>query len=472
MNLQDLTLKKFAEGFHKKEFSAREVAEEYFRAIKSRDKDIHAYLHLMEEDALKAADDADRSLAAGEELSPITGVPLAIKDNILIEGHQATAASRVLEKYKASYDAHVIRKLKGQQAVFLGKTNLDEFGMGTSTENSGFGPTHNPRDLSRVPGGSSGGSAAAVAGGLALAALGTDTGGSCRQPAALCGTVGFKPTYGAVSRSGIIALASSLEQVGILSKTAEDTALLFQAIAGQDPMDATTAPAQYGPELAEPDLGAIKNLTIGLPKEYFIDGIAPDVRAGMDKAIQQFKDLGLRFKEVSLPHTSHALSTYYIIMPAEASSNLARFDGVRYAGMPDLPDNYFAPRGAGFGAETKRRIILGTFVLSAGYYDAYYKKAQAVRALVKEDFVRVFKEVDVIFAPTAPSSAFKIGEKSDDPLKLYLEDVFTIPVNLAGIPSVSMPVREMRGMPVGFQLMGRHFREADILGLGQLYERG
>ncbi len=470
MNLSDLTLRSFHDGLRGKKFSALEAVQEHFKAIRAKDPGIHAYLTLLEEDATGIAGQVDESLAKGDQLAPLAGAPLAIKDNFLIKGHQATAGSKILEGYTASYDAHVIEKLKSERAVFLGKTNLDEFAMGTSTENSAFGPTKNPHDLERVPGGSSGGSAAAVAGNLALAALGTDTGGSGRQPAALCGVVGFKPTYGAVSRSGIIALGSSLDQVGILAKTTEDVAMLFRAIAGHDPMDATSVAVRYDKDLIEPDIKSMRGLTIGVPKEYFIDGIAPDVREGMDTAMRQLKDLGFKFKEISLPHTKYAISVYYVILPAEASATLARFDGIRYAGRPELPNNFTAPRGAGFGPEPTRRIILGTFVLSAGYYDAYYKKAQEVRTLVKDDFVQAFKEVDVIFAPTAPSSAFKIGEKSDDPLKLYLEDAFTIPVNLAGIPAVSIPVRGRTGLPVGFQLIGRHFREADILGIGRIYE--
>ncbi len=471
MDLKELTLKKFAAGFRRKEFSAREVAEEYFRRIREKDGEVHAYLHLMEKDALAAADAADAALAKGEKLPPLAGAPIALKDNMLVEGHLATAGSKILENYESAYDAFVVRELKGEGAVLLGKTNLDEFAMGSSTENSAFGPTRNPHDTSRVPGGSSGGSAAAVAADMALAALGSDTGGSIRQPAAFCGVVGLKPTYGAVSRSGLIALASSLDQIGPFAKTAEDAAILFSAIAGQDPLDATSEKIKYGPELTAPDFKKLSGLTIGLPKEYFTEGMSPEVQKGVESAIQNFRELGLKFVEVSLPHTPYALSTYYIILPAEASSNLARFDGIRYAGRPDLPQNYFAPRGAGFGAEPKRRIILGTFVLSAGYYDAYYKKAQAVRALVRRDFMDAFRKADVLLTPVTPTAAFKIGEKTADPLSMYLSDMFTIPVNLANLPGVSIPVRGIKGLPVGFQLVGAPFREADILGLGQLYEK-
>ncbi len=471
MNLNDLTIEKLHKGLQSKNFSAKEVTEAYFAEIKKKDKDIHAYLALMEDDAASRAEAVDKKIAEGVAISPLAGAPLAIKDNILIKGFQATAGSKILEGYRASYDAFVIENLKKSDAIFLGKTNLDEFAMGTSTENSAFGPTKNPRDLERVPGGSSGGSAAAVAADMALGALGTDTGGSIRQPAAFCGVVGLKTTYGAVSRSGAVALASSLDQIGPFAKTVKDTALIFRTIAGEDPLDATSVNAQYEDDLLNPDFSKLKGLTIGVPKEYFIDGMAHEVRAGVETAIERYKELGVRFKEISLPHSQYAVSTYYIILPAEASANLARFDGLRYTGRPDLPNNFFAPRGAGFGPEPKRRIILGTFVLSAGYYDAYYKKAQTVRALITRDFNEAFKDVDVILTPVTPSLPFKLGEKSNDPLQLYLEDVFTIPVNLAGLPALSLPVTDAAGsLPVGFQLIGKHFREADILGLGQLYE--
>jgi aspartyl-tRNA(Asn)/glutamyl-tRNA(Gln) amidotransferase subunit A len=475
MNISDLTIEKLGEGLRSKNFSAKEITGAYFEEIIKKDSDIHAYLATMEDDAFARAEAVDKKIAEGVRISPLAGAPLAIKDNILVKGFQATAGSKILEGYRASYDAHVIHELKKADAVFLGKTNLDEFAMGTSTENSAFGPTKNPHDLERVPGGSSGGSAAAVASGMALGALGSDTGGSIRQPAAFCGIVGLKTTYGAVSRSGAVALASSLDQIGPLAKTVKDAALIFQTISGQDPLDATSVNAQYGDELVTPDFDKLKGLTVGVPKEYFIPGMAEEVEAGVRAAREKFESLGVKFKDISLPHSKYAVSTYYIILPAEASANLARFDGIRYAGRPELPNDFFAPRGRGFGAEPKRRIILGTFVLSAGHYDAYYKKAQTVRALLKRDFDEAFQNVDVILTPVTPSLPFKIGEKSSDPLQLYLEDVFTIPANLAGVPALSLPVfsHKERGasLPVGFQLIGRHFREADILGLGQLYER-
>ncbi|MEK7193248.1 MAG: Asp-tRNA(Asn)/Glu-tRNA(Gln) amidotransferase subunit GatA [Patescibacteria group bacterium] len=481
------TIKSFSEGLRAKKFSARETTQELFAHIKETDKKIGAYLSLDEEGALKDAEHVDRALAEGQELDPLAGVPLAIKDNILVKGLPATAGSRILKNYIANYDAGVIKKLKSKHAIFLGKTNLDEFAMGSSTENSAFQITRNPHDLKRVPGGSSGGSAAAVAAHLALAALGSDTGGSIRQPASLCGVVGLKPTYGVVSRSGLIALASSLDQIGPITKTVEDAALLFQGIAGHDKMDATSSKTTYQwKEFSNPQLEKIKQMKVGLPKEYFATNLTKEMDQALDETIHRFEHLGIQFKTISLPHTKYALSCYYIILPAEASSNLARFDGVRYARIdaqnPDhqhsnLKEIYLKQRGLGFGSEVKRRIILGTFVLSSGYYDAYYKKAQQVRSLIARDFDRAFKEVDVIFAPTTPTSAFAIGEKTADPLSMYLSDIFTIPVNLAGLPAISIPIQqkisenEAVPLPIGFQLIGKHFREADILGLGQLYEK-
>jgi aspartyl-tRNA(Asn)/glutamyl-tRNA(Gln) amidotransferase subunit A len=480
--LRDLTIKKFHDGLLNKKFSALEIVQAEFKHIREHDKEIGAYLSTAEDSALAQAEKVDLAIANDEEIGALAGVPLAIKDIILIKGQPATAASKILEHYVASYDATVIEKLKAENAVFLGKTNLDEFAMGASNENSAFKLVHNPHDLTRVPGGSSGGSAAAVSANLALAALGSDTGGSIRQPAAFCGVVGLKTTYGSVSRSGLMAMTSSLDQIGPFTKTVEDAAILFKAIAGKDPMDATSSDADYSDLLDQP-LEKIKGLTIGLPDEYFIDGLGDDVTRGVQFAIEKMKKLGLKFKKISLPHTRYALSTYYIIVPAEVSSNLARFDGIRYARIPEvakesktLTDLYFKQRGAGFGTEAKRRIILGTFVLSSGYYDAYYDKAQRVRRLIKNDFDNAFREVDVIMAPVTPTSAFKIGEKTDDPLSMYLSDIFTIPANLAGIPAISIPTKPSSGLapkelPVGFQLIGKKWREADILGIGQYYEK-
>jgi aspartyl-tRNA(Asn)/glutamyl-tRNA(Gln) amidotransferase subunit A len=478
--LHELTIKKVHDGLVEKKFSALELTQALFARIKSEDKKIHAYLSLAEASAAREAEAVDLAIAKGNEISPLAGVPLAVKDAILIKDQPATAASKILERYTAAYDATVIKKLKAAQAVFLGKTNLDEFAMGSSTENSAFGPTHNPHDLDRVPGGSSGGSAAAVAAHMAIAALGSDTGGSIRQPAAFCGVVGLKTTYGAVSRSGLIAMSSSLDQIGPFAKTVEDAAIILEAIAGRDPQDATSQEVFYK-DLTTPVLEKIRELKIGLPEEYFVGGASPEVVTAVESAIERLKGLGLKFKKISLPHTKYALSTYYIVMPAEVSSNLARFDGIRYSRIPHetagtLSDLYFKQKGAGFGPETKRRVILGTFVLSSGYYDAYYEKAQKVRALIRNDFDEAFKEVDVIIAPTTPTTAFKIGEKTNDPLSMYLSDVFTIPANLAGVPAISIPVKaanelKPKELPVGFQLIGKKWHEADLLGIGQFYEK-
>ena len=388
----------------------------------------------------------------------------------------------------------MVKKTKDAQAVILGKTNMDEFAMGSSTENSAFKITKNPHDLTRVPGGSSGGSAAAVAGHMAVAALGSDTGGSVREPARFCGVVGVKPTYGSVSRYGLIAMASSLDQIGPITKTVEDATLFFKEIAGIDKYDSTSVETKYSDALLNPSLEKVKELTIGLPEEYFSEGITPEVVGAVEEAIISLKSLGIKFKTIKLPHTKYALSCYYIIMPAEVSSNLARFDGIRYgekrsATSGKLQDIYLKTRGRGFGEEARRRIILGTYVLSSGYYDAYYAKAQKVRRLISQDFDEAFKEVDVILGPVAPTTAFKIGEKTNDPLQMYLSDIFTIPVNLAGLPAISIPVRQATSdkrqetnssmshsilsssLPIGFQLIGKHFREEDILGIGQFYEK-
>jgi aspartyl-tRNA(Asn)/glutamyl-tRNA(Gln) amidotransferase subunit A len=478
--LHDLTIKKFHDGLLNKEFSALEITQAHFRRIKEHDGEIGAYLSLAEESAAREASAVDVAMAEGEDVGALAGVPLGIKDNILIEGLPATAASKILENYVASYDAGVIQKLKSERAVFLGKTNLDEFAMGASTENSAFKITHNPHDHSRVPGGTSGGSAAAVAAHFAVAALGSDTGGSIRQPASFCGVVGLSPTYGAVSRSGVIAMTSSLDQVGPMTKTVEDAAILFKAIAGNDPLDATSADHDFGDDLLNPKLEKIKQLVVGLPEEYFIDGTDVAVTKEIERVIEKLKSMGMKFKKVSLPHTKYAVSAYYIFVPAEVSSNLARFDGIRYGKTlregNSLKDIYLKTRGEGFGAEAKRRIMLGTFVLSSGYYDAYYEKAQRVRTLVKRDFDEAFKEVDVMLTPVAPTPAFKIGEKIDDPLAMYLCDMFTLPLKLGGFPAVSIPTKPSSALaagelPIGFQLIGKKWHEADILGIGQYYEK-
>lgn len=490
MDLKDLTIKKFSEGLRRKEFSAEEVTCEYLGAIDSQNKNLNAYLEVFHNPALESAKRVDAMVASGGELKSLAGVPVALKDNILVEDTRTTAGSRILKNYTAAYDARVTELLKNQNAVFLGKTNLDEFAMGSSTENSAFGPTKNPHDLTRVPGGSSGGSAAVVAGGLALAALGSDTGGSIRQPAAFCGVVGLKPTYGAVSRHGLIAMASSLDQIGPIAKTVEDAAIIFDAIRGADPYDSTSADAERVYAL-DFDENAVRRLKIGIPKEYFEGGLDGRVEKEVGGVIEKFKKLGFNISQISLPHTKHALSVYYIIMPAEVSTNLARFDGIRYsrdaklqmhandAKKSELLNIYFKTRGSKFGEEAKRRILLGTFVLSAGYYDAYYAKAQKVRSLIAQDFDEAFNPptggVDVILSPTTPTLAFKLNEKTEDPLKMYLSDIFTIPANLAGLPAISIPVKRYGvgsgDLPVGFQLIGKRFHERDILGVGRLYER-
>lgn len=458
-----------------------EMTQSFFDWIEKRDSEIGAYLSLCKDLAVRQAEAVDIKIAKDEALNFLAGVPLAIKDNMLIVGLPATAGSKILADYKASYDATVIKKLKAAGSVFLGKTNLDEFAMGSSTENSAFKLTKNPHDLGRVPGGSSGGSAAAVASHMTIAALGSDTGGSIRQPAAFCGVVGLKPTYGAVSRYGLIAMASSLDQIGPFTKTVEDAAILFKEIAGQDMMDSTSSPQanDYGEELLNPKLENIKRLKVGIPEEYFVEGLDKKVAESVEAAIKDIKSLGLEIKKISLPHTKYALSCYYIIMPAEVSSNLERLEGIRYGTRHkagNLIELYEKDREIGFGPEAKRRILLGTFVLSSGYYDAYYAKAQKVRRLIGQDFEEAFKEVDVILTPVTPTPAFKIGEKVDDPLSMYLSDIFTIPVNLAGLPAISIPASSVQRqasseLPVGFQLIGKHWREADILGIGQYYEK-
>ncbi|MBI4991771.1 MAG: Asp-tRNA(Asn)/Glu-tRNA(Gln) amidotransferase subunit GatA [Candidatus Harrisonbacteria bacterium] len=484
MHLHDLTIKNFHQGLLKKEFSALEITQAFFDWIEKRDWETGAYLSLSKDLAVRQAEAVDIKIAKNEPVGVIAGIPLAFKDNILIEGRPATAGSKILKDYTASYDATVIKKLKKAGTVFLGKTNCDEFAMGSSTENSAYKLTRNPHDLSRVPGGSSGGSAAAVAAHMAIAALGSDTGGSIRQPAAFCGVVGLKPTYGAVSRFGLIAMASSLDQIGPFTKTVEDAAILFKEIAGYDSMDSASSPLSnnYGDELVNPRLEDIRKLKIGVPEEYWVAGLDKEVAENVERATKDLQSLKAEVKKISLPHTKYALSCYYIIMPAEVSSNLERFDGIRYGtrqGAENLLELYKRNREAGFGAEPKRRILLGTFVLSSGYYDAYYAKAQRVRRLIRQDFDEAFKEVDVILTPVTPTPPFKFGEKVADPLAMYLSDIFTVPVNLAGLPAISIPVRQgsnvsgqiSSNLPIGFQLIGKHLREADILGLGQYYEK-
>jgi len=466
MNLNQLTIIQAHQGLIKKEFTSQELTEAVFDAIKKKDKDIHAYLTITQDSALKQAKKADLKIKSGEEIGILEGIPVAIKDNILVKGVKCTAASKILANYIASYDATVVKKLKAAGAIIIGKTNLDEFAMGSSTENSAFGPTKNPNDLKRVPGGSSGGSAAAVKADECIYALGSDTGGSIRQPASFCGVVGLKPTYGAVSRYGLMAMASSLDQIGPITKTVEDCQIVFEAIKGQDGFDSTSLDV---PSIARND--KIKSLRIGLPKEYFIKGLDPEVEKIIRKAISFYQKQGAEITEVSLPHAEYALACYYIIMPSEVSANLARYDGIKYGLCEhgeNLLDVYLKSRQRGFGDEARRRIMLGTYTLSAGYYDAYYLKAQKVRSLIKQDFDRAFEKVDVIMAPVAPTPAFKLGEKTADPLQMYLSDIYTISINLAGLPAVSIPCGKMGDLPVGLQIIGDYFDDEKILAIAGL----
>ena len=449
------------------------VAEDYLARIGALDGKVGAYLTVVRDQALAAARESDLRWRAGTPRGPLDGAPVALKDVLCTAGVRTTCGSKMLERFVPPYDATTVERLRAAGVVILGKTNMDEFAMGSSTEHSAFHPTRNPWDLARVPGGSSGGSAAAVAGGLAAGAYGSDTGGSIRQPAAFCGVVGLKPTYGRVSRYGLIALASSLDQIGPFAQDVTDTALLLGAVAGYDRRDSTSIQAPVPDYAAELSKG-VAGLTLGLPDEYFIDGMDPDVERAVRQAIEVLKGLGARIERVSLPTTKHSLAAYYVILPAEASSNLARYDGVKFGlRVPgrDLVDMESRTRAAGFGAEVKRRIMLGTYALSAGYYDAYYGKAQSVRTLVRREFAAAFARVDLIVAPTTPNVAFKHGEK-EDPLSMYLNDVFTIPGNLSGIPGVSVPCGfSATGLPIGLQLLGRPLDEARVLRAAYAYEQ-
>ncbi|MBI2042315.1 MAG: Asp-tRNA(Asn)/Glu-tRNA(Gln) amidotransferase subunit GatA [Candidatus Nealsonbacteria bacterium] len=476
MDIHGLTIEKCRQGLMNKEFSALEVAKIFLERIAKDDEQIFSYLTLTPELALGQAKAVDRLIAQGRQIPRLAGVPCAIKDNILLKDARCTAGSKILENYSASYDATVVEKLKKEGAVILGKTNLDEFAMGSSTENSSFGVTRNPRDLERVAGGSSGGSAAAVAGGMAIYSLGSDTGGSIRLPAAFCGVAGLKPTYGAVSRYGLIAFASSLDQIGPMAKTVDDVQTVFEIIAGQDRMDSTSVET---PKIENSRLAGgqaklkIENLRIGVPSEYFVKGGDPEVAKQVKIALEKYEKLGAKIVEVSLPNTEYALAAYYIISPAEASANLARFDGVKYGysqKAENLADAYLNTRGRGFGKEVQRRIMLGTYVLSAGYYDAYYIRAQKVRTLIRNDFNNAFKTADVLMSPVSPSLPFKIGEKIKDPLSMYLVDLYTVSVNLAGFPALSLPIGEAKGLPVGLQIIGKEFEENKIFKIAKLYE--
>ncbi len=474
-DIHRLSAAEIARGVKDGKHSATEVAEAFLLRIRRFDAKLRCFLAVLEDAARAQARAVDAKRGRGETLGPLAGVPVALKDNLQLLGAPTTCASRILEGYTAPYDATVTVRLKAADAVILGKTNLDEFAMGSSTENSAYFKTANPWDLSKVPGGSSGGSTAAVAGGLCAAALGSDTGGSIRQPASFCGVVGLKPTYGRVSRYGLVAFASSLDQIGPLTRTVEDSALMMAAIAGPDPRDSTCADRPV-PDFSRVLAEGIRGLRVGLPREYFIAGTDPEVDRAVRSGVDLLKRMGAEIREVSLPHSKYAVSAYYVIAPSEASSNLARFDGIRYGARSqdgaDLLDAYEATRGVGFGAEVKRRIMLGTYALSAGYYDAYYAKAQRVRTLVRGDFAEAFREVDLIATPTAPTAAFGIGEKSSDPLAMYLSDVFTIPSNLAGIPGISVPcAMSARGLPIGLQFMAPAFREELLIRAAAVLER-
>jgi len=475
MELYSLTIHELHDKLMKGETTSEEITESVLGRIKAVDDKVKAYITVSDEIARVQDRDADKRIKAGETTSPLLGIPIAVKDNMCTDGIRTTCASKMLSNFVPPYDATVVQKLNRAGYVLCGKPNMDEFAMGSSTENSRFFITKNPWDLERIPGGSSGGCAAAVAAGECIGSLGSDTGGSIRQPASCCGVVGLKPTYGRVSRYGLVAFASSLDQIGPITKDVTDVALLLNVISGHDARDSTSAniPA---PDFTRALRKDVEGMKIGLPKEYFIEGMDPEVEKSIRDAVKTLEGLGAKVVEVSLPHTDYAVATYYILATSEASSNLARYDGVKYgfrAEAPkDLMDMYMKTRDQGFGAEVKRRIMLGTYALSAGYYDAYYKKGQQVRTLIKRDFDEAFKTVDVIATPTAPTAAFKIGEKSSDPLQMYLSDIFTISVNLAGIPGISIPCGFTSGkMPIGLQLLGKHFNEESIIRAAFAYEQ-
>jgi aspartyl-tRNA(Asn)/glutamyl-tRNA(Gln) amidotransferase subunit A len=470
MDLANLTIKKAHEHLTKGDFSSKELTEAYLQNIEKRNKELHVYLEVFD-NYLEMAKEADQRFNK-KEADLLTGIPLALKDNILIEGKPVSAGSKILDGYKATYDAGVVRKLKKVGAVFLGRTNMDEFAMGSSTENSAYGATKNPHDLERVPGGSSGGSAAAVAANLALGALGSDTGGSIRQPASFCGIVGFKPTYGRISRSGLIALASSLDQIGPLTKTVEDAEIFYNAIKGKDPQDSTSL------DVSEEKVKNKSKMKIGVPYHFMSEGIDQSVLANFKATVKKLEKLGHEVKEITLPNVKYSLAVYYIIMPAEASSNLARFDGVKYGFHKDggnLLEDYYLSRGEGFGREPRRRIMLGTYVLSSGYYDAYYGKAKEVKNLISEDFNQAFLEVDLILTPTTASPAFKIGEKTANPVAMYLSDNFTVPANLTGLPSISIPSGfakvDGKNLPLGIQFTAPFLKDDSLFEIGKQFQQ-
>ena len=472
--MQTVTLAQARADLKNKKYSAVELVESIFKRIDQVEERVQAFVHQTREIALQQAKEADRKLAAGED-APLLGLPIALKDLICMEGTRTTCASKILDQFVSPYDATVAKRLKSAGAVIVGKTNMDEFAMGSSNENSWHHQTHNPWALDRVPGGSSGGSAAAVSAGECLAALGSDTGGSIRQPASFCGITGLKPTYGRVSRFGLVAFASSFDQIGPMTRTVEDAAILLNVIGGHDPFDTTCAKMTL-PDFTQGLNRNLKGLRVGIPKEYFSSGVDAEVQKKVEESVQALVELGMEKVEVSLPHTDYAVATYYILACAEASTNLSRYDGVKYGYRSEksssLMDMYTNTREEGFGEEVKRRIILGTFVLSSGYYDAYYLKGQKVRTLIKQDFEVAFKQCDVIAGPIAPGPAFKAGENRDDPLKMYLSDIFTISANLAGIPGMSVPCGfTSTGLPIGLQLMTKQFDEETLLATGHQFQQ-
>jgi aspartyl-tRNA(Asn)/glutamyl-tRNA(Gln) amidotransferase subunit A len=465
MDFSKLSIKEINAGYKENSFSAKDVALFFLEEAEKKNPEIFCYLEFNKERILSQAQEKKDSI--------LSGIPFAIKDNIMVQGVKCTAGSKMLENYVAPYNATVVEKLREAGAVVFGKTNMDEFAMGSSTEQSSFGVTRNPLDKLRVPGGSSGGSAAAVAAGLCSFALGSDTGGSIRQPASFCGVVGLKPTYGAVSRYGLMAMASSLDQIGCLTRSVEDAEIVFSSISGKDDKDSTSSDYVYS------DLGKdVKELVVGIPQEYFVEGIDSEIKEAVNQAIEKVKQEGFKIKKISLPHTSYALATYYIIMPSEVSANMARYDGIRYGlsrskenSLDNLTSMYFENRKHGLGTEVKRRIVLGNYTLSAGHYDAYYKRAQKVRALIAKDFENAFQEVDLILTPVTPTLPFKIGEKVNDPLSMYLSDAFTVNVNLAGLPAMSMPCGQSDHLSVGIQIIAKPFRENDIFKFGKYFEK-
>lgn len=467
MNIEKLSLCEIRDGIKSKNFTSVEVITAFYKRIKKIDPKIKSFISLCEEDALKKAEIIDKKIDSGETVGSLAGVPIAIKDNICTDGIKTTCASKMLEDFIPPYDATVIKKLLAEDAIIIGKTNMDEFAMGSSTENSAFAVTKNPWDLTRVPGGSSGGSAACIAGGLAPIALGSDTGGSIRQPASFCGVVGLKPTYGLVSRFGLIAFGSSLDQIGPFTKKVKDAALTLEIIQGADENDATSYKDEITSNYLSTIEDGIKGMKIGVPKEFFKEGLDEEIKSALLDSIEKLKLLGAEVTKMSIPITEEGLSAYYIISSAEASSNLSRFDGVRYGYRPDeftdVDDLMIKSRTEGFGPEVKRRIMLGTYALSSGYYDAYYNRAQKLKKKIKAEFIKSFQEYDLILSPTSPTPAFKIGEKSQNPLSMYLGDIFTINVNLAGIPALSLPYTKTKaGLPIGIQIIGPHFGEEKI----------